>query len=95
MSDRDVEFMSYSGRPYRDYGTTLKFFTAFQPQTNGQIEVGNHSLMKLHRCVVGEKQGIWDLTLPLVEFAYNNAVNRSTCKIPFDIIHGYSPQQPY
>jgi len=36
----------------------------------------------------------WDLTLPLVEFAYNNAVNRTTGKSPFAIVHGYSPRTP-
>ena len=38
-----------------------------------------------------EKQGTWDLTLCLAEFAYNNAVNRSRGKSPFDIVHDYSP----
>ena len=46
--------------------------------------------MKLHRCVVGEKQGIWDLTLPLVEFVYNNVVNKSRGESPFEVVHGYS-----
>jgi len=39
-----------------------------------------------------EKQGIWDLTLPHVEFGYNNAINRSTGKSPFEVVHGYSPR---
>ena len=30
----------------------------------------------------------WDLTLPLVEFAYNNAVNRTTGKSPFKVVQG-------
>jgi len=32
------------------------------------------------------------LTLPLVEFAYNNAVNTTTGKSPLEIVHGYSPR---
>jgi len=34
------------------------------------------------------------LTLPLVEFAYNNAVNWSTGKSPFEIVPRYSPRTP-
>ena len=49
-------------------------------------------LRELLRCVVAEKQGTLDLTLPLVEFVYNNAVNRTTGKSPFEIVHGYSPR---
>jgi len=69
----------------------LKFPAAFQPQTDGQTKVVNRSLGELLRCVVGEKQGAWDLILPLIEFIYNNAVNRSTGKSPFEVVLGYSP----
>ena len=34
------------------------------------------------------------MTLPLIEFAYNNAVNRSTSKSCFEIVHGYYPRTP-
>jgi len=93
--DRDVKFMSYFWKTlWRLCGTTLKFSAALHPQTDGQIEVVNRSLGELLRCVVGEEQGTWDLTLPPVEFAYNNAVNRTTSKNPFEIVHGYSPPTP-
>jgi len=75
-------------------GTTLKFFGAFHPQPDEQTDVVNHSLGELLRCIIGEKQGAWNLTLPLVEFAYNNVVNRSADKSPFEAVHGYSPCTP-
>ena len=34
------------------------------------------------------------MTSPLVEFAHNNAVTRSTGKSPFEIVDGYSPRTP-
>ena len=34
----------------------------------------------------------WDLLLPHAKFAYNNYVNKSTSKSPFEIIHGYKPR---
>jgi len=95
VSDRKVKFMSYFWKTlWKLCGTTLIFSTAFHPQTDGQTEVVNRNLGDPLRCVIGEKQGTWDLTLPLVEFAYNNAVNRSTGKSPFQIVHGYSPRTP-
>jgi len=32
--------------------------------------------------------------LPHAEFLYNNSVNRSTSKSPFEIVHGFSSCQP-
>ena len=46
------------------------------------------------RCLVGVKQGVWDLIFPTAEFAYNNPVNCSTGKSPFQIVNGYSPRTP-
>ena len=46
------------------------------------------------RCLVGVKQGVQDLILSTAEFAYNNSVNCSTSKIPFQFVNGYSPRTP-
>ena len=42
------------------------------------------------RCLVGDKPTGWDLILPQAEFAYNNFVNRSIGKSPFQIVYGSS-----
>jgi hypothetical protein len=34
----------------------------------------------------------WDQILPQAEFAYNDSVNRSTCKSPFQILYGTQPR---
>ena len=70
--------------------TDLKFNLSHHPQTYGQIEVVNHSLGNLLRCLVGDKPKGWDMILPQAEFAYNNSVNRSTGKSPFQIVYGNS-----
>ena len=44
------------------------------------------------RCLVGDKPKGWDMILPQAEFAYNNSVNRSTSKSPFQIMYGNSPR---
>ena len=41
---------------------------------------------------MSQKQGVWDLILSTAEFAYNNSINRSTSKSPFQIANGYSPR---
>ena len=48
----------------------------------------------IYWCLVGVKQGILDLILSTAEFAYNNSVNHSTSKSPFQIVTGYSPRTP-
>ena len=72
------------------FGTTLKFSSVFHPQS----EVVNHSLGDMLKCMVGVKQGVWDLILSTAEFAYKNYVNHSTGKSPFQIVNGYSPRIP-
>ena len=56
VPDRDVKFMScFSKTLWKLCGATLKFSAALHPQTDGQIEVVDHSLGELLRCIVGEK----------------------------------------
>ena len=95
VSDRDVRFTSYFWKTlWHMLGTKLKYSTTYHPQTDGQTEVVNRSLGNLLRSLVGENTTNWDLLLPRAEFAYNNSVNRSTGKSPFEIVHGYKPRKP-
>ena len=93
--DKDVKFVNYFWKTlWKLFDTTLKFSSAFHPQTDGQIEVVNRSLGDMLRCLVGVKQDIWDLILSTAEFTYNNSVNCSTDKSPFQIVNSYSPHTP-
>ena len=75
-------------------GTKLIFSTAYNPQTDGQIEVVNRSLGNLLRCLIGENGRTWESILPVTQFAYNNSVNTSIGMSPFEIVHGYTPRRP-
>ena len=70
----------------------LKFSSSHHPQTDGQIEVVNRSLKNLLRCLDGDKPKGQDIILPQAEFAYNNSINRSTGKSPFQIMYGNNPR---
>jgi hypothetical protein len=54
--------------------------------------VVNRSLGDLLRSLVIEHHISWDNVLPQEEFAYNNSVNRSTGKSPFQILYGTQPR---
>ena len=59
VSDRDVKFVNYFWQTlWKLFDTTLKFSSAFHPQTDGQTEVVNRSLRDMLRCLVRVKQGV-------------------------------------
>ena len=52
----------------------------------------NRSLGNLLRFLVGDKPKGWDLILPQADISYNNSINRSTGRSPFQIVYGSSPR---
>jgi hypothetical protein len=95
VSDRDVKFVSYFWKTlWAKLGTKLQFFSDYHPQTDGQMEVVNRSLGNLLRCLVTDHIASWDLLIPQAEFAYNNSVNCSTGRSPFEIVNGLQPCTP-
>ena len=50
------------------------------------------SLGNLLRSLVTEHHNSWDNILPQADFAYNDSVNRSTGKSPFQIVYGTQPR---
>jgi len=89
--DRDVRFTNYFWQTLWKKVCTLKFFTTYHPQTDGQTEVVNCNLSDLLRCLVGlgERMTTLNEVLSLTEFAYNSSINRSTRLSPFEIVTGY------
>ena len=93
VSDCDVKFMRHFWHTlWKKLGTKLLYSSTAHPQTDGQTEVVNRSLGNLLRCIVGDHVKTWDLVLPQAEFAYNNSVNRTIKKTPFEVAYGYKPQ---
>ncbi|MCO5586240.1 hypothetical protein L7F22_040179 [Adiantum nelumboides] len=64
------------------------FSSAYHPETDGQSEIVNSTVLDLLKCYVSDKQTEWKKYLPLVEFAYNNTIHSSTGKASFEVIYG-------
>jgi len=95
VSDRDTRFLSHFWMSlWKLIGTTLKFSSAYHPQTDGQTEVVNRSLENLLRCLVSDNLKSWDLKWCQAEFAHNHAVNRSTGFSPFQVVYSNLPKGP-
>jgi hypothetical protein len=93
VSDRDTKFIGHFWRTlWKKLGTNLAFSSSYHPQTDGQTEVVNRSLGDLLRSLVTEHHSSWDQILPQAKFAYNDSVNRSTGKSPFQILYGTQPR---
>lgn len=45
------------------------------------------TLANMLHCVYGDNYQNWEASSPRVEFAYNNKVNQSTYKTPFEIVY--------
>src|SRR3954463_12444980 len=68
-------------------GTHIKFSTAYQPQSQGQVERVNQVLEDMLRaCVIsfGKK---WEESLPFAEFSYNNSYQASLNMAPFGVLY--------
>jgi len=62
----------------------------YHPQTNGQVERNNRTLVRQLRCYIAEHQKESDSHLSLLTTAYNTQVHASTGEIPFAFV---SPRQ--
>ncbi|MCO5601610.1 hypothetical protein L7F22_055733 [Adiantum nelumboides] len=96
VSDRDPRMTSNFWKGlFENLGTRLNFSSAYHPQTDGQSEIANLTILDLLKSYVTEvdQRSQWEKYLPLVEYAYNNTVHTSTGKAPFEVIEG-RPKSP-
>ncbi|MCO5552407.1 hypothetical protein L7F22_005918 [Adiantum nelumboides] len=91
VSDRDSRMTSNFWKGlFENLGTRLNFSSAYNPQTDGQSEIANLTILDLLKSYVTkvDQRSQWEKYLPLVEYAYNNTVHTSTRKAPFEVIEG-------
>lgn len=93
LSDRDARFTSkFWKEVHRLLGNRLLMSTAFHPQTDGVTERANRSVIQVLRAIVKPDQSDWVSKLPLVEFALNSSVSKSTGFAPFELVQGTMPR---
>jgi hypothetical protein len=89
VSDRDTKLFGHFWRTlWKKLGIEISFSSAYHPQMDGHNEVVNINLGDLLRSLVTKHHSQWDYILAQVGFAYNDSVNISTGKIPFQIVYG-------
>jgi hypothetical protein len=74
--------------------TKLKRSISLHPQTNGQIEVVNKTVVLFLRGYCNKNPKLWDEQIPYVHHAYNRALHSSTPSSPFETRFGYLPKVP-
>ena len=89
VSDRDTKFLGHFWRAlWKRMRNSLDYSIASHSQIDGQTEVVNQSLRNLLRCLVRDHPKKWEVILPIVEFAFNISVNRSSSYSLFEIVYG-------
>src|SRR3954471_9906071 len=69
-------------------GTHLKFNTAYDSQSQGQVERVNQVLEDMLRSCVISFGNKWEESLPFAEFLYNNSYQASLKMAPFEVLYG-------
>ena len=70
----------------RILGTRLRFTTTYHPQTNGQTERFNRTILAALRHYIGDHPKDWDQFTDALTFAYNCQVHTSTGFTPFELV---------
>ena len=95
ISDRDPRLTSDLWKSIvAATGTKCNMSTANHPQTDGQTENGNKTIITGLRHYCNSFHDDWDLKLSSVEFAHNDAVQTSTQASPFFLTYGFHPYTP-
>jgi hypothetical protein len=91
--DRDTKFVGHFWKTlWKKLGTKLSFSSTCHTQTDRQTEVVNQSLGNLLRSLVIEYHSQWNQILSQADVAYNDSLNKSMRKSPFQIAYGINPR---
>lgn len=87
LSDQGSQFMSkFFLAVCRTLGIEKRESTPYHPQTNGQVERYNRTIVKQIRHYVADNPRMWDELLPILTYAYNTQPHRSTGIAPFEMV---------
>ena len=92
VSDNGSQFASKFFQSVCAYlGIANAFTSTYHPQTNGQVERYNRTVLAMLRSYVNEHQSDWDEYATALTYAYNNAIHRSTGTTPFNLVLSNPP----
>ena len=95
VSDKDSRFIGiFWSNLWKMMHTKLKKSTAFHPQTDGQTEVVNITIVHLLRGYCNKHPKLWDEQLHYIQHAYNQENHSSKNTSPFKSCFGYFPKSP-
>ncbi|GJP37618.1 hypothetical protein CLOM_g22008 [Closterium sp. NIES-68] len=95
ISDRDPKFTNKFWKELMSLlGTKIAMSSAYHTQTDGQTKRLNQIVEQLLRAACKDEISKWDLHLPVLEFAYNNATHAATGQTPFFLYYGRHPLTP-
>ena len=95
ISDRDSRFVgNFWSNLWEMMDTKLNKSTAFHPQTNGQTEVVNRTIVHLLRGYCNKHPKLWDEHLCYVQHAYNHTKHSSTQRSHFETCFGFTRRSP-
>jgi transposase InsO family protein len=94
-SDQGPEFES---NLYKELARLLQISkyrtTPYRPQSDGQVERFNRTLLNMLSAFVSERADDWDTHIPLLMMAYRSAVHASTGCTPFSMMYGREMNLP-
>ncbi|KAM9981729.1 hypothetical protein ACTFIY_004021 [Dictyostelium cf. discoideum] len=72
----------------------LKMTVAHRAQADGQTERMNREIIRILTKASTEYGENWSDIIPLIEFAMNSSMSKSTKMSPFQIVYGFNPPTP-
>ena len=89
ISDNGKQFDNKSFRDFcSQLGIKNHYSSLAHPQSNGQVEVANRSLLKIIKTRLEGAKGIWPEELPSILWAYRTTVRTPTGETPFQLAYG-------
>jgi hypothetical protein len=94
VSDRDPRYFGRPWRSWMDRNSVLqRMSSAYHPQTDGQSERANRTLLDMLRAASNARMDNWVVDLPRIVEHYNNSVNLSTGHSPNFLNFGFHRRQ--
>ncbi|GKF49423.1 reverse transcriptase domain-containing protein [Tanacetum coccineum] len=95
ISDRGTHFCNDQfARVMLKYGVTHRLFTAYHPQTSGQVEVSNRGLKRILERTVGKNRTSWSDKLEDALWAFRTAYKTPIGCTPYKLVYGKACHLP-